>query len=99
MMLNLLSTITAGASGLIANSYTKKGSEHFMDSDTSTAMIVILVLVLVTLFVAGIIAVYRVTSGSILQVILFVLFGSLYLWLAIIVYGFSNYKFMKITKV
>ena len=66
-------------------------------SSTIIAVIVILVVVGLVLWVMSLMATYRLT-GSTLQVILCLLFGSFYLFFAWIAYGFTGHKLVKMSK-
>ena len=85
--------------GTIMNSISPKRA-NFEDtqelSSTVVAVVVVVLIVLLILYIVLCIAVYRVTGGSVLQLILFILFGFIYLWIALIAYGFSGYRFVKV---
>ena len=84
--------------GTIMNSISPKRANFEDTPEISNTTLTIVLVVLVILFIAFIflcIAVYRLT-GSALQLILFILFGFIYLWIALIAYGFSGYRFVKV---
>jgi steroid 5-alpha reductase family enzyme len=70
--------------------------ERFEDTQTDTGLIVfIVILILVTIIVQILllIAVYKITNESLIDTLLCLAFGSVYVVFAIIYYGFSGYKF------
>jgi Na+/glutamate symporter len=84
--------------GSILNSITKKKDNFKDNEEISNTTITIVIIVLLVLFIAYIfmcIAVYKLTNSS-LQLILFILFGLVYLWFALIYYAFSGYRFVKV---
>ena len=86
--------LALGASGLIPMA-SKPGRSNFSDSGMTTGL-VILILVLILLEVLLLVAVYRLTDGSWANVILCLFFGSIYMFIALIYYGFTGHKFVKV---
>ena len=84
--------------GSIWNSITPKRA-NFEDvqelSSTVVAVVMIVLILLIVLYIVLCIAVYKLT-GSVLQLILFILFGFAYLWIALIAYAFSGHRFVKV---
>jgi hypothetical protein len=66
-------------------------------SSTLIAVIIIVVLLALTLWILSLVATYRLTD-SVFQVIIALFFGSIYLFFAWIIYGMTNHKLVKMTK-
>ena len=85
--------------GLISAYQETQKSNKF--GDTSSGMvtfIVIIVIVFIGLWIMSIMSTYRLT-GSTLQTVLCIFFGSLYLFFAWIYYGFTGHKLVKMSKI
>ena len=92
------SSILHPGAGLVSAWTETRKSNKF--NDTSTGMVVfiiIIVLLCFALWIMSLMATYRLT-GSVLQVVLCLLFGSLYLFFAWIYYGFTGHKLVKMSK-
>jgi len=61
------------------------------------AVIVIIVLLAIVLCILGAIATYRLT-GSVLEVVLYLLFGNFYLMFAWVIYGMTGHKLVKMSR-
>lgn len=84
--------------GTIMNTVSPKRANFEDTAEISNTTITIIIIVLIILFILYIflcIAVYKLT-GSALQLLLFILFGFLYLPIALIAYAFSGYRFIKV---
>jgi hypothetical protein len=82
--------------GLVSAYQSTQQSNRF--DDTSSGMIAFVIIILIAaivLWIMSLFATFRLTNSS-FQVILCLLFGSLYLFLAWIYYGFTNHKFAKV---
>ena len=98
----LLNTLKSAAmhpaAGLVsAYQETQKSNKFGNTSSGMVAFIVIIVLVSLSLWIMSIMSTYRLT-GSTMQTVLCVLFGSLYLFFAWIYYGFTGHKLVKMSK-
>ena len=98
----LVKTLTSVAMHPIAgvvSAYQETQKTNKFDNTSSTiiAVIVIFVVLGLVLWVMSLMATYRLT-GSTLQVILCLLFGSFYLFFAWIAYGFTGHKLVKMSK-
>lgn len=94
----LSSSVMHPGAGLVSAYMETQKSNKF--GDTSSGMvagIIIIVVIAVALWVMSLVATYRLT-GSTLQVVLCLLFGSLYLFFAWIYYGMTRHKLVKMTK-
>lgn len=100
-ILNTIATPLLGGGGLIgaAVAYQNKPRADGFDNTSSglVAIIVIIVLLAVAFCILGAVATYRLT-GSAAQVILYILFGNIYLMFAWIYYGITGHKLVKITR-
>ena len=101
-MNTLLNTLTSAAmhpaAGLVSAYQETQKSNKFGDTSSGMiAFIVIIVIVMISLWVMSIMATYRLT-GSTLQTVLCLLFGTLYLFFAWIYYGFTRHKLVKMSK-
>lgn len=98
-LLNTLKTAALHpAAGLVSAYQETQQSNKFYD--TSSGMVtftVIMVLILIVFWVMSIVATHRLT-GSTLQAVLCLLFGSLYLFFAWVYYGFTGHKLVKMSK-
>jgi hypothetical protein len=61
------------------------------------AVIVIIVLLAIVMCILGVIATYRLTD-SVLQAVLYLLLGNLYLLFAWIIYGMTGHKLVKMSR-
>jgi hypothetical protein len=94
--LTKLTTSGLGISGLLFSQLKKDSFQDTQELDKSTLITVIVLAVLVIIaYILLAISIYRVTNGSVIQTIIFIFFGFLYLWVALIAYGFSGYKLTK----
>jgi len=81
----------AGIAG-VANKLTRSGF-----SNVSSVVLVVVIIIIVTavaLWIMSIMATYRLT-GSTLQTVLCLFFGSIYLFFAWVYYGMNNYKLVQ----
>jgi hypothetical protein len=94
----LSSSILHPGAGLVSAYVETKKSNKF--GNTSGGMIlgiIIIIILAIALWIMSLVATYRLT-GSTLQVILCLLFGSIYLFFAWIYYGMTRHKLVKMTK-
>jgi uncharacterized RDD family membrane protein YckC len=89
------SLMTGGVANLVGNMMPMKGRSNFSDTGAMVGVVLVVVLIMLSVWVLVTIAVYRLT-GSGIHAILFFLFGSLYLTIAIIYYGFTGHRFCKV---
>ena len=97
MVIATLNKATNAVAGGAIGSLMPTGVSKFDDSGMSPGVIVLLV-VIIMLYIALLIAVYRLTGGSWLHTILCLIFGSLYLMCVVIYFGFSGYRIVKVVK-
>lgn len=97
-LLNTLKSAAIHPAASLVSAYqeTQKSNKFADSSSGMVAFIVIIVLISIGLWIMSIMATYKLT-GSTLQVILCILFGSIYLFFAWIYYGFSRYKLVKMS--
>ncbi len=100
----ITSVISSGASGLLVNSLS--GRSNFTDitnattatnatnATISTTTLIIVIIIVILFFILFVVATYKLT-GSVLQTMLCVFFGAIYILLAYIYYAFSGYKYLK----
>ncbi len=98
--MNLASSVLGmgGALGAIVGIKNQPNPNGF--DNTSCALlevIVIIVLLSIILCILGIVATYRLT-GSVLQAVLYLLLGNVYLLFAWIIYGMSGHKLVKMSR-
>ena len=94
----LSSSILHPGAGLVsAYIETKKSNKFGNTSAGMVAAIIIIVVIAVALWIMSLVATYRLT-GSALQVILCLFFGSIYLFFAWIYYGMTRHKLVKVGK-
>lgn len=94
--MDVLNTINKCTNGIAlggAGCLIPTGLERFSDSGM-TAGVIIMVLVILAIYIMLAVAIYRLTDSGV-HAILCLIFGSLYLIIAVIYYGFSGYKFAK----
>jgi hypothetical protein len=94
----LSSSVMHPGAGLVSAYLETQKSNKF--GNTSSGMIVgiiIIVVVAIALWIMSLVATYRLTNST-LQVVLCLLFGSLYLFFAWIYYGMTKHKLVKMSK-
>jgi len=94
----LSSSIMHPGAGLVSAYMETQKSNKF--GNTSGGMIlgiIIIIILAIALWIMSLMATYRLT-GSTLQVILCLFFGSIYLFFAWIYYGMTRHKLVKMTK-
>lgn len=96
---NTLSTsIIHPGAGMLSAWYETKNSNKFNNTSAGTVIsILIIVAICFTLWIMSLMATYRLTHST-LQVILCLLFGTLYLFFAWIYYGFTGHRLVKMSK-
>ena len=97
-MLNTVSTNLlhplAGAVSVYNSTRARSNTDRFDNTATVSGIMIFIIVLAITLWVMSLVATYKLTSSK-LQVVLCLLFGSMYLFIAWLYYGFSNYKFVK----
>lgn len=94
-MSSTATSLLAGGA-LLAGVNSVVGKKERFEDTTSTLLAIILILIIIGLYVALLVAVYRLTNRSWAHVILCFLLGSLYLMVVMIYYGFTGHHFAKI---
>lgn len=87
---DLTDLATGGLAKMMASSVDPT-KQQFTDLNTTITIVVIIVVILYILLT---IAVYKLTDSG-LQALLFLIFGGVYMAIALIYYGFSGYKIIK----
>ena len=95
-MLNTVSlSLLHPVAGLVESfNSTLKTNKFDNTSNLSVGFIVFICIFAIVLWIMSLVATYRLTNST-LQVILCLLFGSLYLFFAWIYYGFNKYRLIK----
>ena len=86
-----------GAGLVSAYMETQKSNKFGNTSGGMILGIIIIIILAIALWIMSLMATYRLT-GSTLQVILCLFFGSIYLFFAWIYYGMTRHKLVKMTK-
>ena len=97
-MLNTMSINLIHPVAGLAEAYNSMYNTNTFDntSTLSTGAVVFIVVLSLVLWVMTLVATYRLTHNSTMQVVLCLIFGFMYIFLAWIYYGFTNHKFTKI---
>ena len=107
MLSNILAQgIAAGPIAAMASALISNGKSSFanvmqptqsasLPSTAATVTVIIVLIIIFILWVLTVIGVYRITDSK-SQAGLYCVFGSIYLLLAVLYYGFSGYKFCKV---
>jgi hypothetical protein len=95
MLVGTLNKATNVVAGGALGSLMPTGVSKFDDSGLTGGMVV-LVLVILAIYVALLVAVYRLTGGSWLHTILCLFFGSFYLICVVIYFGLTGHKIVKV---
>ncbi len=98
--MNLASSVLGmgGALGAAIGYHAQPNPNGFANTSGGVIAVVIIIVVLAIVFcILGAIATYRLTNSG-LEVVLYVIFGNLYLMFAWIIYGMTKHKLVKMSR-
>jgi hypothetical protein len=98
--MNLASSVLGmgGALGALVGIKNQPNPNGFDNVSSGLLAFIIIIIVLAIIFcILGAVATYRLTNSGV-QVFLYLLFGNLYLMFAWVIYGMTNHKLVKMSR-